>query len=434
MYNIADLIEVILYLILVYNINSVIYEFVNILPDMDQITKGILSLDNFLLFISENNTLYLEFYDNIIEEEITPSIVNSDIDVKNEIVQKVEPKYEDKYLEKFKRFPNEFQFSELELEEERKEFENIKITNEKNRFQSINQITEQLNKIDEIEKEGNITYERNLHFTEKINEIGINGLLNFFNLKDDYDDDPDDIDFEQLYINLIGKKNELKKELKCVEENILVEEEMRLEAREIIVNRKLDKFIDNYILECTPLGNIYMRYNNSKKSFEYFSNSTMPYRYLEPVGRKYVMTYWCKPIFIDIEDELKKSEQKFEEEKKKKEDEEADLKTGTGSKNMLAKLKSYNKDTKNQATMKPQMKNRGGSNFALPPQIKANLPNVTQQNEKQYLKEHANRYTCEGRLTGFSPLKKIDKKVSDKKLTMSYADFKRMKKEEQNKK
>jgi hypothetical protein len=337
-------------------------------------------------------------------------------------------------LEKFKRFPNEFQLSELELEEERKEFENIKKLSETNRCQSINRITEQLNKIDEIEKEGNITYERNLHFTEKINEIGIYGLLNFFNLKDEYDDDPDDIDFEQLYINLIGKKNELKKELKFVEENILVEEEMRLEAREIIVNRKLDKFIDNYILECTPLGNIYMRYNNSKKSFEYFSNSTMPYRYLEPVGRKYVMTYWCKPIFIDIEDELKKSEEKFEEEKKKKEEEEADLKTGTGSKNMLAKLKSYNKDTKNQATMKPQMKNRGGSNFALPPQIKANLPNVNQNNEKQYLKEHANRYTCEGRLTGFSPLKKIDKKISDKKLTMSYADFKRMKKEEQNKK
>jgi hypothetical protein len=101
---------------------------------------------------------------------------------------------------------------------------------------------------------------------------------------------------------------------------------------------------------------------------------------------------------------------------------------------MLAKLKSYNKDTKNQATMKPQMKNRTGSNFVLPPQIKANLPNVNQNNEKQYLKEHANRYTCEGRLTGFSPLKKIDKKVSDKKLAMSYSDFKRMQKEEQNKK
>jgi hypothetical protein len=254
------------------------------------------------------------------------------------------------------------------------------------------------------------------------------------------DEDPDDIDFEQLYIELIGKKTELKKELKCIEENILGEEEMRLEAREIIVNKKLDKFIDNYILECTPLGNIYMRYNNSKKSFEYFSNSTMPYRYLEPVGRKYVMTYWCKPIFIDIEDELKRSEQKFEEEKKKKEEDdkrmEEDLKsgTGTGPKNMIAKLKNYNKDTKNQATMKPQMKNRSGSNFVLPPQIKANLPSINQKTEKQYLKENANRYTCEGRLTGFSPLKKIDKKVSDKKLAMSYADFKRMQKEEQNKK
>ena len=105
-----------------------------------------------------------------------------------------------------------------------------------------------------------------------------------------------------------------------------------------------------------------------------------------------------------------------------------------GTKDVIAKLKNYNKDTKNQATMKPQMKNRGGSNFVLPPQIKANLPSINQKTDKQFLKEHANRYTCEGRLTGFSPLKKIDKKVSDKNLSMSYADFKRIQKEEQNKK
>jgi len=428
MYNIVDLIDVIVCLIIVYKINSIIYEFVNTIPDINETINFILSFDNFLVFISDNNPLLLDYYDTVIKE-------NEEDIIKNEIVQKVEQKYEDKYLEKFKRFPNEFQFSELELEEERKEFENIKITSEINRFQSINQITEQLNKIDEIEKGGKLTCELNENVTENINTLCKKGLLSFFDLEDE---EPDEIDFEELYIELIEKKNELKKELKSVEENILGEEEMRANAREIIVNRKLDKFIDNYILECTPLGNIYMRYNNSKKSFEYFSNSTMPYRYLEPVGRKYVMTYWCKPIFIDIEEELKKSEQKFEEEKKKKEEDdkrmEEDLKSGQGPKNMIAKLKSYNKDTKNQANMKPQMKNRGGSNFALPPQIKANLPNVNQQNEKQLLKENANRYTCEGRLTGFSPLKKIDKKVSDKKLAMSYADFKRMQTEAQNKK
>jgi hypothetical protein len=140
------------------------------------------------------------------------------------------------------------------------------------------------------------------------------------------------------------------------------------------------------------------------------------------------MTYWCKPLFIDIENELKKSEQKFEEETKKKEEDnkkmEEELMKGT--KVVIAKLKNYNKDTKNQATMKPQMKNRGGSNFVLPPQIKANLPNVNTVGEKQLLKENANRYTWEGRLTNFSPIKKVGKKVVNKKLALTFADFKKM--------
>jgi hypothetical protein len=54
--------------------------------------------------------------------------------------------------------------------------------------------------------------------------------------------------------------------------------------------------------------------------------------------------------------------------------------------------------------------------------------------EKQLLKENANRYTWEGRLTNFCPLKKIDKKVIDKKLNMTYSEFKKLQKEQQNKK
>jgi hypothetical protein len=148
------------------------------------------------------------------------------------------------------------------------------------------------------------------------------------------------------------------------------------------------------------------------------------------------MTYWCKPIFIDIEEELKRAEIKLEEEKKVKEEEENRKKEDVKnvSKDVIAKLKNYNKDTKNQANIKPQMKNRATNNFVLPPQIKANLPNVNQSSEKQLLKENANRYTWEGRLTVFSPLKKIDKKVLDKKLSLTYADFKRIQQEQQNKK
>ena len=54
--------------------------------------------------------------------------------------------------------------------------------------------------------------------------------------------------------------------------------------------------------------------------------------------------------------------------------------------------------------------------------------------EQQLVKENANRYTWEGRLTNFCPLKKIDKKILDKKLAMTYADFKKIQQCQQNKK
>ena len=59
------------------------------------------------------------------------------------------------------------------------------------------------------------------------------------------------------------------------------------------------------------------------------------------------------------------------------------------------------------------------------------MPELNKTNEKQLIKENANRYTWEGRLSGFCPLQKIDIKKFDKKLEMSYAEFKKM---QQNKK
>jgi hypothetical protein len=169
-----------------------------------------------------------------------------------------------------------------------------------------------------------------------------------------------------------------------------------------------------------------MRYNNYKKSFEYFSNNSIPYRYLEPVGRRYVMTYWCKPIFVDIEEELKRAEVRYDEEKQKKEEynKKIEEEMKKNPRKILAQLKNYNKESKD-VTMRP-MKNRSNKNTVLPPQIKANLPDVNKPDEKQLLKENANRYTWEGRLSNFCPLKKIDRKKVDKKLAMTYAEFKKI--------
>jgi hypothetical protein len=434
MYNTYKLLVTISSLVFVYNIVM--------LPMMDKLKKTHLYneinekigfLIDFYNFLCENNPLLLSYYYEDVEDDDEDRKCESNVE---SVPQQILVKYEDKYLTKFKQFPNEFNFDELELEQERIEYENIKINFEKERLDNINKIQEELFKINEIEEKGGIVKASTSDFDDKnsstefaknINDLGIDKLLKYYDMEFDYEEDPNDICFENLYACLVSDKEKFEKKLQEIEKMVLTDEESRLKARQVIIKNKLDKFMNNYILEHTPLGNIYMRYNNDKGSFEYFSNNSIPYRYLEPVGRKYVMTYWCKQIFVDIEEELKKAEIKYDENKKKKDEDEKrrQEEIKNNPKNVIARLKSYNKETKSQVTMKQPMKNRSANNV-LPPQIQANLPNVNNNLEKQLLKENANRYTWEGRLTGFCPLKKIDKKILDKKLNMSYAEFKIM--------
>jgi hypothetical protein len=373
---------------------------------------------NFYNFICANNPLIIDYSDK--KDEI---LVIKNID---EITKKQELKFEDKYLEKMKNLSNEFSFTKDEEQQESKEYLKIKMEYEKNRLNEINSIQSELFKIHDIEQKG--INDKN------INEYGIKKLIKFFDLEEDYQEDPTDIDIEELYKILLKNKEELLQKMNDIEKTTILDEELHMKARDTIINNKLDKFINNYVLEYTPLGNVYMRYNNNKKSFEYYSNNTIPYRYLEPIARKYVITYFCKPIFIDIEEELKKAEEKYDDLKKKRE--EVDKKQEELKKNnpkqILAQLKTYNNQSKDMSSM--PMKNRQKSNSVLPSQLKVNLPDVNKSSGKQLLKENANRYTWEGRLANFCPLKKIDKKLLDKNLTITYADFKKIQNDKQNKK
>ena len=49
-----------------------------------------------------------------------------------------------------------------------------------------------------------------------------------------------------------------------IDRKSMTDDDYRKIARDEVIKRKLDKYVDNYVLECTPLGNIYMRYNNEK--------------------------------------------------------------------------------------------------------------------------------------------------------------------------
>jgi hypothetical protein len=145
---------------------------------------------------------------------------------------------------------------------------------------------------------------------------------------------------------------------------------------------------------------------------------------LEAIGRKYVMTFRCKSLFVDLEEELKIASEKEKKNSDKPLEKDQGHKGLVQMQSLVQKpvkqtFKSYNKELKMDKNMM-----RSGQQ---PLQMKANLPNVSGSNgEKQLLKENANRYTWIDRLTNLQLLKKVDRKTIDKQYAMSFADFKKM--------
>jgi hypothetical protein len=332
---------------------------------------------------------------------------------------KPEKKYEDKYLDEIRKLNKEFIFDENE--------ESLK-----------------LQKYLEIFK---ILTEKN---TNKLNEI--KGKLNLIKLKivkyqesneDEYcvyDENEDDEDFylgETKEVRIQTLEAEQAK-LLTEHDNILVFEtnegkealmkQAEEESTKFIIDQRLEKLKNCFVLENTPLGNVLMFYDNLNESFKYYSDKTIPYRYLEVAGRKYIKQFNCRPIFVDMEEELKLSEEKWEKDKKekeKKEEEEKRLKeeaiknqkTFQQKKSVFAKFKQYNKNA-----------GTGHVNLVAPPKnsIQNKSSSEKPENEKILLKDKANRYTYEGKFSNFSFIKKVDKKAVNKKFAMTFKDFKKM--------
>ena len=348
------------------------------------------------------------------EEDIKDDITKDKEDIKEE---KKEEKFEDKYLQRFKNFKNDYVFTETELEIQQHKYNELKKQFETDKAKAIDSLSWTITKIQRI-CDCAVVDENGVMID--INEKGIKLLIKFFDIEEKYEDDPEIYDLNDLYGELSEILAETQEKLNKEHENSIKDDEFKAQAYQYMLDKKLDGFINNYVNEMTPLGIVYMRYNNSKKSFEYYSNNTIPYRFLEPVGRKFVLTYFCKPLFIDIEDELNKA--------KMKKDEQDALKTNENQntndkKTVFAKLKSYNSMTNSSSEMSKMDKRN-----ALPPQMKVNLPNVnsTATPEDMLLKENANRYTWEGRFSNMNLLKKIDRKLIDKKYAMTFADFKKL--------
>jgi hypothetical protein len=182
---------------------------------------------------------------------------------------------------------------------------------------------------------------------------------------------------------------------------------------------------NNFVMEITPLGNVIMCYSIDKQCFIYYSDSTIPYRFLETVARKYITTFKCKDltIFIDESDEIE--DEKIPTEKTPEVNNTIITHAiapppqppTTTKKNVFAKFKNYNHP------------NSIPSNSM----IAKNNPNKTAKQSNKEVKENKNKYISEGKIVNFSFIKKIDKKQIVKRLNTTFAEFKKMQQESKNK-
>ena len=239
---------------------------------------------------------------------------------------------------------------------------------------------------------------------------------------------PMQVPYEQKYLQ------EYKKRL----ENIVISTSETTQEKRILKN--------SFIIEKTPLGNVAMYYNQERECFEYYSDNTIPYRYLETIGRKYVLTFDCLPNYIDMEEELRKQKEiveknkeleKQEQERQKQNAKESsnpnqnknEEETPSTKKNVFAKLKNYNKSSNPTQPMNPatrpnqdqEIKNPT-TTLKKPNTIQYNTSNTS--NSSVLLKEKSNSYLSKGRFSNFTILQSVKKEIVDKNYKMSFKDFK----------
>lgn len=312
--------------------------------------------------------------------------------------------YEEKYLTKVRSMVNDYVFTDEELVLQGKKLQELEEEERKKQLESVYILNE---KIEEL--------------TMKLSEIN-------FEVQDDTKDESL---MKKLYKSIQNEIELNKNQLLDLQETRINMDDLNVKAKQYIIDEQLKKFNKKYVIENTPLGNVLMFYNHEKLAFDYYSDLTIPYRYLETVARKYVLTFNYRPLYIDMEEELKEYERKLleNEEREKQELEKrknnSDINSNMKTKNVFAKFKSYNKEA-----------GTGRVNTAPPPKnsIPQNRMNVNLKdkktgstNGKMLLKENANRYSYQGKFLNFNILQKIDKKLVDKKYTLSFADFKKMK-------
>ena len=219
---------------------------------------------------------------------------NQQIEINNQEINKPEMKYENKFLDDIRKLNKEFIFDEKELELEKNKF---------NEFFLLAQ-DDYLNKLKEIKGIKDKMSSNELEI-KKCEQNSDDEFCTIDYCENDEQDEKDEKGIKQNTIKMLLEESlELGKTLLEITDNLQDIDKLSIKSQEMakqfVIDDRLDKLKNSFIMEKTPLGNVLMLYNNKRGSFEYYSDNTIPYRYLEPVSRKYVKMFGCRPIYFDM--------------------------------------------------------------------------------------------------------------------------------------
>lgn len=259
----------------------------------------------FLRFVHHHNPLLIQYYEDYDQDEEegegeAGGKANAPIANTSTNTSTPEEAYEARYLAKFRAMPNEFGAVVSVSDTERAEVAAAVLRVHRARRQErLADLDEKVRRAEEalalaMASDPSADAPR-LADTDAARQA----LLRYWGLEDEYDYDPDSFDLAEYFGKLVSERDEwrAKRQTTLAQSDPDVEKEVD----QVLLERRLAQLKHNYVTEATPLGNVIMRYNHAKESFEYFSDRTMPFRMLETVCRKYVITYFCKPLFVEME-------------------------------------------------------------------------------------------------------------------------------------
>jgi hypothetical protein len=257
---------------------------------------------------------FLNYYNDIIHPFLDYNNKDDEIIESNdaENIKSIDIKYEDKYLLQIRNMDKEFKLDEEENKLKKQKYIDLLKEINNSYLDKMKEIQKELNKLEKKVEIYNKKPDNYCFSSEDDNECD-----------DEFEDTIVGITKQEIIDKLTNKIVKLYAELydikkynessECIEKN---QKDAEDESHKFIIDRRLEKLQNCFVIEYTPLGNVLMLYDKKHESFKYYSDNAIPYRYLEVVARKYVKQFSCRPIFVDMEEELKIAEEKHDQARK----------------------------------------------------------------------------------------------------------------------